>query len=231
MSTIQILTKFLSRLLPSKEVLIVCILFYILGIVFAFMNQIQAQVTFHGGMFLDNIDAKIQMPLVISIYYVFNQFIYYLGAVAFNIFLNNLILTLLCVFSGIAIFPVILIGLFMNMGTVTFFLVEKFGFVRGVLIFLGSFHLYFEFLAALLSIDAFFKFYIPFYKTIKLKNMEIFKNSIKNDVLPLLLIIIMLLFIAAFLEVFWSTWWVYIMTNHYISWYEFYFGAYTVLLN
>jgi hypothetical protein len=229
MSKFPVLNKILCKLLPSKEVLIVCILFYILGIVFAFMNPIQAHITFPGGMFLDNIEVKMQMPLVISFYYVYNQFIFYLGAVAFKIFLNNLILSFLCVFSGISIFPVILVGLFMNMGTVTFFSLEKFGF-RGFLVILGSFHLYFEFLAALLSIDAFFKFYITFYKAVKLKNLELFKNSIKNDFLPLLLIIIILLAISSLLEVFWSTWWVYIMTDHYISWYDFYFGAYSVLL-
>ena len=64
----------------------------------------------------------------------------------------------------------------------------------------------------------------------KLKNLELFKNSIKNDFLPLLLIIIIILAISSLLEVFWSTWWVYIMTDHYISWYDFYFGAYSVLL-
>ena len=230
MSKFPAFIKFLSKSLPSREVLIVCILFYILGIVFAFMNPVQAHITFPGGMFLDNIVVKIQMPLIISFYYVLNQFVYYLGAVAFKIFLNNIILTFLCIFSGIAAFPVILVGLFMNIGTVTFFLVEKFGFIRGSLVILGSFHLYFEFLAGILSIDAFFKFYIPFYKAIRLKNLKIFKDSFKNDFLPLLLIIILLLAIAALLEVFWSTWWVFIMTDHYISWYDFYFGAYSVLL-
>ncbi|HML05272.1 MAG TPA: stage II sporulation protein M [Methanobacterium sp.] len=215
--------------MPSKEILIVCTLFYILGIVFVFMNPDLARLTFPGGMFLDNIEAKIRLPSSITLDYFFNQFFYYLGAISFNIFLNNLFLIGLCIFSGIAIFPVILIGLFMKMGVTTFFLVEKLGFT-GFIVLLGSFHLYFEFLAALLAIDAFFKFYISFINAVKDKKIEIFKNNIINDFLPLVLRIILLLAIAAILEVFWSTWWVYIFTNHYVSWYEFYFGAYSVIL-
>jgi hypothetical protein len=147
--------KILTGFIPSKWILIVCFLFYILGIVFAFMNPGQAHITFPGGMYLENIDVQIQLPLSITVNYVLNQFIYYLGAVSFNIFLNNLFLMFLCVFSGIAIFPVILIGLFMKMGAVTFFLVEKLGLNNGILVLLGSFHIYFEFLAALLAIESF----------------------------------------------------------------------------
>ena len=223
------LIRFLRGFIPPKEILIVCILFYILGIVFAFLNPDLARLTFPGGMFLSNIEAKIQLPSSITLDYVFNQFFSYLGAVSFNIFLHNLSLMLLCIFSGIAIFPIILIGLFMEMGTISFFLVEKLGFT-GVIALLGSFHIYFEFLAGLLAIDAFFKFYISFVNALKDKKIEIFKNNIINDFSPLVLRIILLLAIAAILEVFWSTWWVYILTNHYVSWYEFYFGAYSVLV-
>jgi len=175
------LIRFLKGFLPSKEILIVCILFYILGIVFAFMNPVQARLTFPGGMFLYNIEAKIQLPSSITFDYVFNQFFSYLGAISFNIFLNNLFLMVLCIFSGIAIFPVILIGLFMKMGVTTFFLVEKLGFNTGILVLLGSFHIYFEFLAALLAIEAFFKFYISFINALREEKIEIFKNSIIND--------------------------------------------------
>ncbi|MGZ7119986.1 MAG: stage II sporulation protein M [Methanobacterium sp.] len=224
------LKNILALFKPSREILIVCILFYILGIVFAFMNPNQAHITFPGGMFLDNIKVQTQIPGVITFDYAVNQFFYYLGAVSFRMFLNNLLLTILCIFSGIAIFPVILIGLFMKMGTTTFFLVERMGFNKGILVFLGSFHLYFEFLAAILAIDAFFKFYIPVIKAIWENDINIFKTSFKNDFLPLLPPIIILLVVAALLEVFWSTWWVYILTDHYISWYDFYFGAYSILL-
>ncbi|MGZ7070365.1 MAG: stage II sporulation protein M [Methanobacterium sp.] len=230
MKYLKSLKNILALFKPSREILIVCILFYILGIVFAFMNPNQAHITFPGGMFLDNIEVQTQIPGVITFDYAVNQFFYYLGAVSFRIFLNNLLLTILCIFSGILIFPVILIGLFMKMGTTTFFLVERMGFNKGILVFLGSFHLYFEFLAAILAIDAFFKFYIPVIKAIWENDINIFKTSFKNDFLPLLPPIIILLVVAALLEVFWSTWWVYILTDHYISWYDFYFGAYSILL-
>ena len=215
---------------PSKEVLIVCTLFFILGIVFAFMNPNQAHITFPGGMFLHNIELKMQIPEAITFDYILNQFFYFLGTVSLKIFLNNLNLMILCILSGIAIFPVILVGLFMKMGTNAYFVVERLGLSKGILLFLGSFHLYFEFLAAILTIEAFFKFYIPIIKTVRDKDINIFKNSLQNEFLPLILAIIVLLALAALLEVFWSTWWVYINTYHYISWYDFYFGANSVLL-
>jgi Stage II sporulation protein M len=230
MKYLKSIKNFLAGFIPSKEIFVVCILFFILGIVFAFLNPEQAHLSFPGGLFLSNIDAQIQLPAVITINYIFNQLFFYLGAVSFNIFLNNILLMFLCIFSGIAIFPVILIGLFMKLGTTTFFVIEKLGFNKGILVFLGSLHLYFEFLAAMLTIDAFFKFYISFYYALKDKDVNIFKNSIWKDFLPLVLRIFFLLAIAAILEVFWSTWWVYIITNHYISWHEFYFGAYSILL-
>ncbi|MDI6723786.1 MAG: stage II sporulation protein M [Methanobacterium sp.] len=180
-------------------------------------------------MFLDGIEVKIQMPMDITLDYILNQFIYYLGAVSLGIFLNNLVLMILCIFSGFALIPVILIGLFMKMGTTTFFIVEKLGFT-GILVLIGSFHIYFEFLAALLAIDAFFKFYISFISSIRQHDITVFKEDVLKEFLPIFLRIILLLAFAAILEVFWSTWWVYILTDHYISWYEFYFGAYSVLL-
>ncbi len=193
---------------PSKEVLIVCTLFFILGIVFAFMNPDQAHITFPGGMFLHNIELKMQIPEAITFDYILNQFFYFLGTVSLKIFLNNLNLMILCILSGIAIFPVILVGLFMKMGTNAYFVVERLGLSKGILLFLGSFHLYFEFLAAILTIEAFFKFYIPIIKTVRDKDINIFKNSLQNEFLPLILAIIVLLALAALLEVFWSTWWV-----------------------
>ncbi len=103
-------------------------------------------------MFLSSIEANIEIHGFITLDYVTNQFIYYLGAVSFSIFLNNSLLMILCVFSGVAIAPVILIGLFMKMGALTFFAVEKLG-TTGILVIFGSLHLYFEFLAALLAIE------------------------------------------------------------------------------
>lgn len=221
--------KFLRGFIPSKEILVVCSLFYILGIVFAFMNPGEAMATFPGGLFLGNIEVKIQPSGPITLDYILNQFIFYLGHVSLNIFLNNLFLIFLCVISGIAIFPLILVGLFMKIGVITFFIIEKLGF-NGILVLLGSFHIYFEFLAAMLAIDGFFKLYIPLLKTIKDKDFNIFKNSFIKEFLPQLIRIVLLLAFASILEVFWSTWWVYILTDHYISWYDFYFGAYSILL-
>ena len=43
--------------------------------------------------------------------------------------------------------------------------------------------------------------------------------------------IVIILAIAAILEVFWSSWWVYILTIHYVSWYDFYFGVYSVTIH
>jgi len=114
-------------------------------------------------------------------------------------------------------------------GDYNIFIVEKLGFT-GILVLIGSFHIYFEFLAALLAIDAFFKFYISFISSIRQHDITVFKENVLKEFLPIFLRIILLLAFAAILEVFWSTWWVYILTDHYISWYEFYFGAYSVLL-
>ena len=106
----------------------------------------------------------------------------------------------------------------------------KYGFFKAILIFLGSFHLLLEILAALLSIDAFLKFYGSFANAVLKHDTAAFKKSIKNEFLPLILKIIIVLAIAAVLEVFWSTWWVYILTNHYVSWYDFYFGVRSVFV-
>lgn len=220
---------FFRGFLPSREILIVCILFYVLGIIFAFMNPDSAHLTFPGGMFLQNIDAKIHMPAVITFNYLWNQFVYFLGAVSLTIFLKNLILMILCIFSGVAIIPVIFIGLFMKMGTITLFAVFKMGF-KGLLVILGSFHIYFEFLAAILAIEAFFNFYISFINSIRQRDVVMFKKNISNEFMPLILKIILLLAIASILEVFWSTWWVYISTHPYVSWYNFYSCTYSVLL-
>jgi len=98
------------------------------------------------------------------------------------------------------------------------------------LILLGSFHLYFEILSAFLAIEAFIKFYGSFINAIRTRNPSEFKEKIRSEFIPLILRIIVLLAIAALLEVFWSTWWVYIITNHYVSWHDFHVGVYSVLV-
>ncbi len=176
---------------------------------------------------MGTMEVGLQVPDSISIKYFIDQFVKYLGAVSFGIFLNNVVTSFICIFTGIAIIPSILIGLFSSIGAVTFFLMVKVGILKAVLILFGSFHLYLEFLAALLSIDAFLKFYGSFITAVRMKSPQKFKNDIIKDFIPLILKIIVLLAFAAVLEVFWSTWWVYILNHPYVSWYDFYFGVYS----
>lgn len=220
----------LKSISPSKYSFLIFILFYIAGFVFAILKPQSALSSFYYGFFLGTIEVKIQLPDIISLNYFLNQFIYYLGRVSLNIFLNNVTIALFCVFTGIAIIPAILIGLFTFSGSLTCVLIGKFGIFKAVLILLGSFHLPLEILAALLSIDAFLKFYGSFVSALLKHDFKSFKRDILSDFLPLILKIVIIFAIAAFLEVFWSTWWVYILTNHYVSWYDFYFGAYSVLI-
>lgn len=201
-----------------------------MGFLFAYFEPVKAQSIFNGGFFFGNIEAKIQLPKTITFSYLINQFIYYLGAVSFNIFVNNLFITLLCIFTGIAIVPVILIGLFAFSGSITYLLIAKVGFYKTLLILLGSFHLYFEILAAFLAIKAFIKFYGSFVNAIRIRNPSEFKEKMRNEFIPLIFRIILLLAIAALFEVLWSTWWVYIITDHYVSWYDFYMGVYSCLI-
>jgi hypothetical protein len=216
--------------LPSKYVFLTGIIFYLLGFVFAVLNPYYAYSVFNGGFFMGSMEVKLAVPESTSIQYLINQFVNYLGAVSFHIFLNNLLVSFICIFTGIAIIPSILIGLFSSMGAVTFLLVMKVGVIKAVLMLLGSFHLYLEFLAALLSIDAFLKFYGSFIRALRMKSPQKFKNEVIKNFIPLILKIIVLLAFAAVLEVFWSTWWVYILNHPYVSWYDFYFGVYSALV-
>jgi hypothetical protein len=222
--------KCLKRIAPSKYSFLIFILFYVSGLVFAILKPQYAVSSFYYGFFLGNMDVSIQLPDIISLNYLQNHFIYYLGQYSFGIFLNNIMLMVLCIFTGIAIVPVMLTGLFAFSGSLTGMLVMKFGIFKAVLILLGSFHLPLEILAALLSIDAFLKFYGSFANMVLKYDFGAFKSRIKNEFLPLILKIIVILAVAAMLEVFWSTWWVYILTNHYISWYDFYFGVRSVFV-
>lgn len=222
--------KCLKRIAPSKYSFLIFSLFYVSGLVFAILKPQYAVSSFYYGFFLGNMDVSIQLPDIISLNYLQNHFIYYLGQYSFGIFLNNIMLMVLCIFTGIAIVPVMLTGLFAFSGSLTGMLVMKFGIFKAVLILLGSFHLPLEILAALLSIDAFLKFYGSFANMVLKHDFGAFKRRIKNEFLPLILKIIVILAVAAMLEVFWSTWWVYILTNHYISWYDFYFGIRSVFV-
>lgn len=225
------LKQFLSQFLPSRLAIIAGAIFFAVGFILAFFQPQTAHSIFGVGFFLGNIELHIQLPQTITFDYLIHQFVFYLGAVAFRIFINNIVVSLLCIFSGVAIIPSILIGLFSSIGAVTYFSIAKFGVMKGLLVLLGCFHLYLEFAASLLAIDAFLKFYGILIDSFRAKSAQKFKNGILNEFMPLILRIIILFALAALLEVFWSTWWVYIMTNHYVSWYEFYFGAYSVLVH
>lgn len=72
----------------------------------------------------------------------------------------------------------------MKMGDYNIFIVEKLGFT-GILVIIGSFHIYFEFSAALLAIESFFKFYISFISSIMQRDITIFKENVLKDFLPL----------------------------------------------
>ncbi|MBM4240506.1 MAG: stage II sporulation protein M [Euryarchaeota archaeon] len=225
--------KFIYGFLPSKNVILVGIGFYIVGFFFAYLKPDQAMQIFNGGFYLGDIEAKISLPQNITPSYLRNQFINYLGAVSFNIFINNVLIAFLCIFTGIAIIPVILVGLFSFTGSITYLLIAKLGFFKAILILLGSFHLYFELLAGLLAIEAFLEFYeslIISSRTHTPNKFKKFKRDILNKFLPLILRIILLFAIASLLEVFWSTWWVYILTKQYVSWYDFYMGVYSCMV-
>lgn len=226
--------KWIKRVLhgfvPSRYVLLVFLTFYFTGFIFAYIAPHLAQSTFNGGFFLGEMDAKIQIPQTLTFAYLENQFINYLGAISWGLFVNNMRTSFLCIFSGIAIVPVVLISLFSSLGAITYLLILKVGVFKAFLIMFGSFHLYFEVLAAILVIDAFLKFYGSFLISLRQRSAQRFKNEIINGVLPILVSITVLLAIAAVLEVFWSTWWVYILTHSYVSWHDFYLGLYSCLV-
>ena len=221
---------FLRGFIPSKYVFLIFLIFYFAGFIFAYVAPHLAQSTFNGGFLLGELDAKIQVPQTITLVYLENQFIHYLGAVSWGLFVSNMRTSFLCIFSGIAIVPVVLISLFSSLGAVTYLLILKVGIFKAFLIIFGSFHLYFEVLAAMLVIDAFLKFYGSFLISIREGSTRRFKNEVINGVLPILLSITTLLAVAAVLEVFWSTWWVYILTHSYVSWQNFYLGLYSCIV-
>ena len=221
----------LKHVTPSKYSFLIFALFYVSGLIFVILKPQYAAFSFYYGFFLGVMEVKIQFPDIFSLNYLLNQFIYYLGRISFGIFLNNVTLMALCIFTGIAIVPVMLTGLFAFSGSLTGMLVMKFGIFKAVLILLGSFHLPLEILAALLSIDAFLKFYGSLANAVLKHDFTAFKKDVRYEFLPLILSIVIILAVAAILEVFWSTWWVYIITNHYILWHDFYFGVRSVVIN
>jgi len=217
----------LKGFLPSKIIFTIFVILYVSGFIFAYFKPSLAHNFFNGGFFLGYMDVKFILPSEVTLNYIFHQFILFLGGVSSQLFMNNLGVSLACVFTGIPIVSVIFLKLFTSMGAVNYLLIVKVGIIKAFLILGGSFHLYFEFLAAMLSVDAFLKFYRSLFHFLIQRNFKEFKEQILNDFLPLILRIIILLAFAAILEVFWSTWWVYILTQHYVPWLDFYRGFYS----
>lgn len=218
---------FFERVKPSKYSLILFFSFFIGGFLFALIDPSKAQSTFHGGFFLNNLTAQIIPPSEISFRYLVNQFIFFLGGTSWSLFFNNLMVSLECIFTGFLIIPIILINLFSFLGSVSYLLILKLGFIKGSVLFLGSFHLIFECWAAIFVIDTFINFYSTLINFWRYRSTKRFINGIFKEFFPRILWIIILLLIAAFLEIFWSTWWVYILTHPYISWIDFYVGVYS----
>lgn len=219
--------SFIIGFRPSKYSSIIFVIFFIGGFLFAFMDPAKAQSTFDGGFLLNQLTAQFIPPNEISFQYFMDQFVFFLGKVSWGIFSNNLVVSLECIFSGFLIIPVILINLFGFLGSVFYFLITKFGAFKGFIFLFGSFHLVFEVGAAILVIDAFITFYGTLIDSLRQRSLKRFKHRIWNEFIPLVLRIIILLAIAAILEVFWSTWWVYILTHPYISWIDFYTSVYS----
>jgi hypothetical protein len=218
---------FIRGFIPSKYSTILFVIFFIGGFLFAFLDPIKAQHTFNGGFLLNDLTAQIFPPSDISFQYLINQFVYFLGKTSWGIFFNNLMVSLECIFSGFLIIPIILLNLFGFLGSTLYLLILKLGIIKGTILFLGSFHITFEAWAAILVIDAFISFYSTIINSVRQRSLKRFTNGIWKNFIPGVIRIIILLFIAAFLEVFWSTWWVYMLTHPYISWVDFYTGVYS----
>lgn len=221
--------SYITGFMPSKYSSSLFLIFFISGFLFTFLDPVKAQSTFSGGFLVNNLTAQIVPPNDISFHYLLNQFVFFLGKISMGIFFNNLMVSLMCIFSGFLIIPIILINLFVFLGSVFCLVMFKYGVFKGIILFGGSFHLIFELWAALLVIDAFINFYSTIINSAKQKSMRRFTNGIRDNFIPLILRVVVLLFIAAILEVFWSTWWVYILTHPYISWLGFYTGLYSCM--
>lgn len=222
--------QFFRGFLPSKYSLALFIGFFIGGVLFAALDPGEAQATFYGGFLLYDLEAQFATPATLTLDYLVNQLLCFLGVTSWNIFFNNLVVSMVCLFSGFMIIPIILVNLFGFLGSVSYLLVLNFGIFKASIRLLGSFHLIFELLAAMLVIDAFFSFYGTIISSIRQKSISRFKEGTLNEFLPMILRIVLLLILAALLEVFWSTWWIYVLNHPYISWTDFYTGVYSCVV-
>lgn len=217
----QVILGFLKSLKPSNPIILAGLLFYIGGFISYFFIK-----TFNFGFLTGDFIVYFKShPLTWD--YIRIQFIDYLAGVAFNIFISNVLIVFSCILLGFPIVNAVFVNLIGFSGALLNALISRFG-VEGLIIYLGLFHLHFEILGALLSIDAFLTFYTSLYRSLKTGSAKIFTKELKSRFLPLLLRILIIFLFAAFMEVFWSTWWVYIWTHKYIPWQQFYFEVYNV---
>lgn len=224
------LRRFIKGFTPSKYPLALFIIFFSMGFLWAFTDPNMFWSNINGGFILRDIKAQISAPQSCSLTYLTHQFIFFLGEPAARIFLNNLLFAVICIFSGVLVVPIVLLDFFSYMGSVTYLVVFKVGILKAVLILFGFFHFYLELLAAILVIDASLKIYASIFHSIRSRSFYIFKKEISDNFIPIFLRIIFLLALVAVLEVFWSTWWIYIMTHLYVSWTDFYVGVYSCLV-
>ncbi|MDI3483784.1 MAG: hypothetical protein PWQ74_371 [Methanobacteriaceae archaeon] len=217
----KVILRFLKSLKPSNPIILVALLFYIGGFVSYFFIK-----NFNFGFLTGDFIVYFKShPITWD--YLRMQFVDYLGAVTFNMFISNILIIFFCIFLGFPIIKVVFVDLMGFSGALLNALISRFG-LRGLIIYLGLFHLHFEILGALLSIDAFLAFYIALYHSLNAGSTKIFIRELRSGFLPLLLKIVIIFLVAAFMEVFWSTWWVYIWTHKYIPWQQFYFEVYNV---
>lgn len=142
------------------------------------------------------------------------QFIDYLGATAFWIFISNITQVLVFIFTlatTIQVLKVIVLS-----GALLHNLIYRWGF-RGFLIYGGTVHLHLEVMGCLFSLQAARIFIGSVLKSISRCSVEPLRN-IKERLLFLVVLVTVIFAMAAIIEVFWSTWWVYIFTERPVSW-------------
>ncbi|MGB9837303.1 hypothetical protein [Methanothermobacter sp.] len=143
------------------------------------------------------------------------QFIDYLGATAFWIFISNLIQALVFIFTLATTIQVLRI--FVLSGALLHNLVSMWGF-RGFLMYAGTLHLHLEVMGCLFSLQAARVFIGSIMESISRGSAEPLLGEIKERLLFLIVLIAVIFATAAIVEVFWSTWWVYVFTERQVSW-------------
>jgi len=155
------------------------------------------------------------------------QFIDYLLATAFWIFISNITQVTVFIFSLATFYPVLKI--FVLAGALLHNLLVGWG-VRGLLIYAGTLHLHLEVTGCLLSLQAALVFVRSLLGTIQHRSRGPLVTALRENLAYLIPLIILLFAIAAILEVFWSTWWVYNLTHGPVSWRYFYTHVFSVEL-